>query len=238
LRHFSPSCYQFIFPTRLASAAIYPYNMEYNTERPKLVIAEYGRNIQRMIDYAISIEDREKRSKTARIIVNIMAQMNPHIRENEDYMHKLWDHLYYISDFKLDVDSPYPPPARDTFQKKPERIPYSDNKITFRHYGKYIEKLIEKISEMEDSDEKAYMIHVIANHLKKSYLNWNRDSVNDETIFKHLEELSGGKLKLTEDQQLLSTNEILSRNRNVKRKQSNYRKDNGGKRRNYNPKRY
>jgi hypothetical protein len=213
--------------------------MEYNTERSKLVIAEYGRNIQKMIDYATTIEDREKRNKTARIIVNIMAQMNPHVRENEDYMHKLWDHLHYIADFKLDVDSPYPPPARDTFQKKPERIAYSDNKITFRHYGKYVERMIEKISEMEDGEAKDQMIQVIANHLKKSYLNWNRDSVNDETIFKHLEELSGGRLKLTEDQQLLSTNEILSRNRSGgKRKQSNYRKDNNGKRRNYNPKRY
>ena len=212
--------------------------MEYNTERSKLVIAEYGRNIQKMIDYAITIEDREKRSKIARIIVNIMAQMNPHVRENEDYMHKLWDHLYYISDFKLDVDSPYPPPEKDTFQKKPERIPYSDNKITFRHYGKYVEKLIEKVSELEEGEDKEYLIQVIANHLKKSYLNWNRDSVNDETIFKHLEELSGGKLKLSEDQQLLSTHEILSRNRSPKRKPTNYRKDNNGKRRNYNPKRY
>jgi hypothetical protein len=216
---------------------IYPKVMEYNTERSKLVIAEYGRNIQKMIDYTTTIEDREKRTKAAKVIVNIMAQMNPHIRENEDYMHKLWDHLYYISDFKLDVDSPYPPPQKDTFQKKPERIPYSDNKITFRHYGKYVEKMIEKISEMENGEEKDYLIQIIANHLKKSYLNWNRDSVNDETIFKHLEELSGGRLKLTDDQQLLSTNEILSRNRPAKRKSSNYRKDNN-KRRNYNQKRY
>ncbi len=213
--------------------------MEYNTERSQLVIAEYGRNIQKMIDHVITIEDREKRTKSANIIVNIMAQMNPQIRENEDYMHKLWDHLHYIANFKLDVDSPYPPPSKDTFQKKPEPIPYSDNEITFRHYGKYVEKIIAKISEMEDGDEKDYLIKIIANHLKKSYLSWNRDSVNDETIFKHLEKLSGGRLKLTEGQQLLSTNEILSRNRGPKHRSNNYRKDNGGgKRRNYNPKRY
>jgi len=192
-----------------------------------------------MIDHVITIEDREKRNKSAKIIVNIMAQMNSQVRENEDYMHTLWDHLHYIADFKLDVDSPYSPPQRDTFQKKPDPIPYSDNKITFRHYGKYVEKIINKIAEMEDGEEKNRLIQIIANHLKKSYLAWNRDSVNDETIFKHLEELSGGRLKLTEDHHLLSTNEILSRSRGVKHKSTNYRKDNnGGKRRNYNPKRY
>jgi len=212
--------------------------MEYNTERSQLVIAEYGRNIQKMIEHVTSIEDYEKRTKSAKAIVNLMAQMNPQVRENEDYMHKLWDHLHYIANFKLDVDSPYPPPDKDTFQKKPNPIPYSDNKITFRHYGKYIEKIINKVSEMEEGEEKDYLIKAIANHLKKSYLAWNRDSVNDETIFKHLEKLSNGKLKLNEDQQLLSTNEILSRSRITKHKSNNYRKDNGGKRRNYNPKRY
>jgi len=211
--------------------------MEYNTERSKLIIAEYGRNIQKMIEYTVTIEDREKRNKSAKAIVNIMAQMNPQVRENEDYLHKLWDHLYYISDFKLDVDSPYPPPSKDTFQRKPDKIPYSDNKITFRHYGKYVEKIIDKVSEMEDGEKKNSLIHIIANHLKKSYLNWNPDSVNDETIFKHLEELSGGRLKITDEHQLLSTNEILSHKR-PKRRQSNYKKDNNGKRRNYNPKRY
>ena len=210
--------------------------MEYNTQREKLVIPEYGRNVQKMIEFTVNVKDREKRNKYARIIVNIMAQMNPSIREQSDYMHKLWDHLYIISDFKLDVDSPFPPPDKDIIRRKPDPVPYSDNNITFRHYGKYVERLIEKIAEMEDGQEKDMLIKIIANHLKKSYLTWNRDSVNDETIFKHLEELSGGRLKLTDDHELVSTSELLSRSRSRK-KNNNYRQNNN-KRRNYNQKRY
>ena len=211
--------------------------MEYNTEREKLIIPEYGRNIQKMIQHAVEIEDRDKRNKYVQVIIGIMAQMNPQIRESADYLHKLWDHLFIISDFKLDVDSPFPPPERETLKKKPEKIPYSDNKITFRHYGKYIEKMIEKVAVLEDGPEKDELIKLIANHLKKSYLSWNRDSVNDETIFKHLEELSGGRLTLTDDHQLVATSEILSRNRG-RRKTTNYRQGNNGKRKNYNQKRY
>jgi hypothetical protein len=211
--------------------------MEYNTEREKLIIPEYGRNIQRMINFTVNVEDREKRNKYANIIVNIMAQMNPSIREHGDYLHKLWDHLYIISDFKLDVDSPYPPPAKEILKKKPEPVKYSDNKITYRHYGKYVERMIEAVANLDDGAEKDELIILIANHLKKSYLTWNRDSVNDETILKHLEELSGGRLQLTKDQELVSTTEIYSRNKN-RRSQSGYRQNNNGKRRNFNQKRY
>lgn len=211
--------------------------MEYNTEREKLAIPEYGRNIQNMIEYATTVEDREKRNKYARIIINIMAQMNPSIRDQGDYMHKLWDHLFIISDFKLDVDAPYPMPEKDLIKRKPDPVKYSDNQITYRHYGKYVEKMIENIAEMEDGPAKDELIRIIANHLKKSYLNWNRDSVNDETILKHLEQLSGGRLKLTEDQELVSTSELLSRNR-PRKKVTNYRQNNNNKRRNYNQKRY
>ena len=211
--------------------------MEYNTERERLAIPEYGRNIQKMIEYAVNIEDREKRNKYARVIVNIMAQMNPSLREQSDYLHKLWDHMFIISDFKLDVDSPFPPPEKDIIKRKPDPIKYSDNKIKYRHYGKYVEKIIEKVTEMEDGPEKDELIRIIANHLKKSYLNWNRDSVNDETILKHLEQLSGGRLKLTEDQELVSTSELLSRNRSRK-KNTNYRQNSNNKRRNHNQKRY
>ena len=211
--------------------------MEYNTEREKLAIPEYGRNIQNMIEYATTVEDREKRNKYARIIINIMAQMNPSIRDQGDYMHKLWDHLFIISDFKLDVDAPYPMPEKDLIKRKPDPVKYSDNQITYRHYGKYVERMIENIAEMEDGPAKDELIRIIANHLKKSYLNWNRDSVNDETILKHLEQLSGGRLKLTEDQELVSTSELLSRNR-PRKKVTNYRQNNNNKRRNYNQKRY
>ena len=138
--------------------------MEYNTARNKLVISEYGRNIQKMIEYTTNIEDSEKRNKSANFIINIMAQMNPRIRESGDYKHKLWDHMFMISDFKLDVDSPYPKPSKNILYSKPEKIPYQDNHIKFRHYGKNIEKIINKAIEYEDGPEKDALIKTIANH--------------------------------------------------------------------------
>ena len=190
--------------------------MEYNTARKNLVMPEYGRNIQKMILYAISVEDREKRTKVATTIVNIMAQMHPKLRESGDYKQKLWDHLYIVSDFKLDVDGPYPPPARDVLYARPKPLAYSDENIKYRHYGYNIQNIIEKAIAYEDGPEKDALIKTIANHMKKSYLNWNRDSVNDELIYKHLEELSSGNLKLADDVRLNETNDILARNRKKK----------------------
>ncbi|MCK4288059.1 MAG: DUF4290 domain-containing protein [Bacteroidales bacterium] len=190
--------------------------MEYNTARNKLVISEYGRNIQKMIEYTTTIEDSEKRNKSANFIINIMAQMNPRIRESGDYKHKLWDHMFMISDFKLDVDSPYSKPSKNILYSKPEKIPYQDNNIRFRHYGKNIEKIINKAIEYEDGPEKDALIKTIANHLKKSYLNWNRDSVNDELILDHLASLSKDNLKLNKEVRLNNTSEILERNRRKK----------------------
>lgn len=190
--------------------------MEYNTTRNKLIISEYGRNIQKMIEYATTIEDSEKRNKSANLIINIMAQMNPRIRESGDYKHKLWDHMFMISDFKLDVDSPYPKPSKNTLFSKPEKIHYQDNHIRFRHYGKNIEKIINKAIEYEDGPEKDALIKTIANHLKKSYLNWNRDSVNDELILDHLASLSKDNLKLNKEVRLNNTSDILERNRRKK----------------------
>lgn len=190
--------------------------MEYNTTRNKLIISEYGRNIQKMIEYAITIEDSEKRNKSANLIINIMAQMNPRIRESGDYKHKLWDHMFIISDFKLDVDSPYPKLTKNILYSKPEKISYQDNHIRFRHYGKNIEKIINKAIEYEDGPEKEALIKTIANHLKKSYLNWNRDSVNDELILDHLASLSKDNLKLNKEVRLNNTSDILERNRRKK----------------------
>ncbi|MEA3476554.1 MAG: DUF4290 domain-containing protein [Bacteroidota bacterium] len=190
--------------------------MEYNTTRKQLVMPEYGRNIQKMILYAISVEDREKRTRVATTIVDIMAQMHPKIRESGDYRQKLWDHLYIISDFKLDVDSPYPAPSKDILYTKPQPLSYSDEKIMFRHYGYNIQNIILKAIAYEDGREKDAFIKTIANHMKKSYLNWNRDSVNDELIYKQLEKLSGGKLELADDVKLNETNDILARNRKKK----------------------
>lgn len=187
--------------------------MEYNTTRPSMVIPEYGRNLQEMIRYTCTIEEREKRNKAAKFIINVMAQMHPQVRDSVDYKHKLWDHLYIIADFKLDVDSPYPPPAPLTLSTKPERLSYHDKEIDFRHYGKNIALIIEKAMLYEDGAEKDALVKTIAIHLKKSYLNWNRESVTDELIEEHLRILSNGKLKLHEDVRLTTTSDLLARNK-------------------------
>ncbi len=177
---------------------------------------EYGRNVQKMIQQAVSIEDREKRTTIAKAIVNIMASMNPKVKESGDYKHKLWDHLIIISGFNLDVDSPYPYPDRNVLEAKPQKLSYKKEPMRFRHYGRNVERIIAKAITLPEGEEKEALIEIIANHLKKSYLNWNRDSVNDELIYKHFEELSGGELKLDEGFRLHETSDILGRNRRKK----------------------
>ena len=187
--------------------------MEYNTTRGPLVIAEYGRNIQKMIEYITTIEDREKRTKAAHFIVNVMAQMHPQVKESGDFKHKLWDHLYIISEFKLDVDSPFQPPPTQTLSSKPEPISYHNMEIGYRHYGKNITLMIEKAAEYEEGPEKDALAKAIANHMKKSYLAWNRESVTDDLIEEQLRVLSNDKLKLHKDAKLTPTSDILARNK-------------------------
>ncbi len=187
--------------------------MEYNSQREKLIIPEYGRNVQKMIQHCMEIPDRVKRTRTAELIVNVMAQMNPKVKESVDYKQKMWDHLCIISDFKLDVDNPYPPPPKDLLYSKPKRINYSEGHIRFRHYGKNIERIIEKAISYPEGQEKEALIRIIANHLKKSYLNWNRNSVEDDLILEHLKVLSNHRLQVGDDFKLNNTNEILARNK-------------------------
>ena len=208
--------------------------MEYNTNRKHLEMPEYGRNVQKMVLYAISIEDKEQRLKIAQVIVNIMAQMHPKLRETADYKHKLWDHLHIISDWKINIDGPYPEPPKDILASKPKRVPYSTAKIKYKPYGKNIEQLIEKAIAYEDGPAKDAFMKSIANQLKKSYLNWNRDSVNDELIFKHFAEMSDGKLVSEGDFKLNETSEILARNKKKKYtgkpRDNNYSQKNKGRR--------
>jgi hypothetical protein len=199
--------------------------MDYNTSRSHLVIPEYGRNIQTMIEHLNTIEDRETRTKSAHFIVNVMAQMHPQLKESADYKHKLWDHMHLIAGFKLDVDAPYPLPPPDILQAKPKHIGYNTDRIKYGHYGKYIIEIIKKVAEFEEGEEKSELVNTIANHMKKSYLTWNRDSVTDATIADNLAELSKGELTITEDAKLIATSEVLQRN-NVKKKKHNPRKDN------------
>lgn len=196
---------------------------DYNTRRPKMVIPEYGRNIQKMIDHAITIDNREERNKIANAIISVMGQLNPHLRDIADFKHKLWDHLFIISDFKLDVDSPYPLPDKEAIAKKPEKLAYPENNIKFKHYGKTIENLIEQAILMEDKDEKKALINIIANLMKKTYLTFNRDSVNDELIINDLKILSKGKLNLEDTFEFVSTDDILSSDKGRKTTTNNAR---------------
>jgi hypothetical protein len=203
-------------------------NMEYNTSLGRMVIPEYGRNIQKMIQFAMTVEDREERNRVARAIINVMGQLNPHLRDVTDFKHKLWDHLFIISGFKLDVDSPYPIPEKGILETKPERVDYPSGDIRYRHYGKTIERLIQKGAEMEDPAMREAFTEVLANLMKRSYLAWNRDSVNDDVILQHLEELSKNKLKLTDRSKLASTSEILAKTAPPASEKSKDNKKKGG----------
>jgi hypothetical protein len=193
--------------------------MEYNTTRDTMKISEYGRNIQNMILYIAALPEREKRNQLTATLVNILAIMNPDMRDQVDIKHKLYDHVHIMSDFTLDIDSPYPIPPRPEEAPRPARVPYTQETIKLRPYGKYMQRMIEKAVEYEEGEEKDELVKTIANNLKKMYLNWNRDSVNDELIHEHLSLLSGKKLKLREDDRLHSTVDILKANKQVLDKQ-------------------
>lgn len=183
--------------------------LKYNTEREKLIISEYGRNIQTMIKHLMDIEDRNKRTEAAHFIVNVMAQMNPQVKESNDYIHKLWDHLHIISDYKLDVDSPFDAPRQGVIITKPEHIGYQKNNIKHGHYGNYITELLKRIEEVEEEQKREVLLLSIANQMKRDYLTWNRETVNDLLILEDLHKLSGEKFSLPNDIKLTSTNEIL-----------------------------
>lgn len=192
--------------------------MEYNTTRDNLKISEYGRNIQNMIKHITTLTDREQRNRMTATLVNILAIMNPDMRDQVDIRHKLYDHVHLMSDFTLDIDSPYPVPPRPEEAPAPARVPYTQENIKLRPYGKYMQRMIEKAVEYEEGEEKDALVKTIANNLKKMYLNWNRDSVNDELIHEHLSLLSGTKLKLRDDDRLHSTTDILKANKQVPEK--------------------
>jgi hypothetical protein len=186
--------------------------MEYNTQQEHLIIPEYGRNIQSMIDHCCTITDRDERNICARAIIQVMGQLNPHLRDVADFTHKLWDHLFIISKFRLDVDSPYPRPTPETFTEKPARLSYPLGRIKYKHYGKTIENIIKKAKELPEGAEKEELTRLIANQLKKSYINWNKDAITDDIIFKNLEEMSGGALKMDESAVLTSSQELSRAN--------------------------
>jgi len=186
---------------------------DYNTQRSKMILPEYGRNIQKMVEYTTQIEDDEERNRAARAIIAIMGNLNPHLRDVAEFKHKLWDHLYIISDFKLDIDSPYEKPTPETLLEKPKPVPYSDYSIKYKHYGKIIELLIKEAIGFEEGEEKETLVKLIANHMKKCYLTWNREVVTDELIFEDLKRLSGGALSVSPDLRLSESRDILQKNK-------------------------
>lgn len=194
-------------------------NLEYNTEREQLIIPEYGRHIQKMVNQAMAMEDRQERNKCAHSIIAVMGNLNPHLRDVPDFQHKLWDQLFMISDFKLDVDSPYPMPSPEELAQRPEPLAYPQNFPKYRFYGNNIKRMIDVAIKWEDGDKKDGLVITIANHMKKSFLNWNKDTVDDHVIFNHLYELSNGQLNLKNSEEDLTqaTDLIKNKKRFVKK---------------------
>ncbi|CAN5244309.1 hypothetical protein BH20BAC1_BH20BAC1_06920 [soil metagenome] len=196
--------------------------MEYNTTRNHLEIREYGRHIQKMVEYVLTIEDREQRQKNAYAIIELMGFLNPHLKNVEDFRHKLWDHLFLISDFKLDVDSPYPIPTRETLKAKPDVLKYPKRYPKYNHLGKNIEIVIDKALEEEDPEKRQGFANAIAYYMKLTYSNWHKELVHDDNIQTELASITQGELEFN--------------NRPfIKHKPENLREDfNGGKyRKNY-----
>lgn len=172
---------------------------------------EYGRNIQKMVDYAVGIKDREERTKAAKAIIDVMGSLNPHLRDVPDFRHKLWDHLAIMSRFKMDIDTPYPLPSMEKIKEHPQKLPYSSSRIKYRHYGKLVEKLIDKIKEINDPEQKRALIVLTANHMKKSFLTWNKDSVEDEQIYNDINAYYGSQIVLPEGMTLSASKDLLQR---------------------------
>ncbi|MCB0445431.1 MAG: DUF4290 domain-containing protein [Gelidibacter sp.] len=188
-------------------------DLEYNTEREHLIIPEYGRHLQKMINYAKEQPTKEERNKVSKAIISVMGNLQPHLRDVPDFQHKLWDQLYIMSNFDLDADSPYPIPSKDELNSKPEPLKYPQNFPKYRFYGNNIKTMIDVANTWEESDLKEALIYTIANHMKKCFLNWNKDTVEDDVIYKHLFELSGGKINLKETDEDLSDATSLMRSK-------------------------
>ena len=184
-------------------------SLEYNTERTGLIIPEYGRHIQKMVDQAVGCPDKKERNKMAKAIIGVMGNLNPHLRDVPDFQHKLWDQLFIMSGFNLDVDSPFPKPSKEIYEEKPEKLNYPQNHPKYRFYGNNIKKMIDVATNWDEGEMKKELIYVIANHMKKCFLKWNKDSVDDVIIFNHILELSNGKIKIDKNSKPLTDSKDL-----------------------------
>ena len=195
--------------------------MDYNSNRKKLLLPEYGRHIQKMVDHCVTIQDKEEKTKCAHSIIGNMGNMFPHLRDVNDFKHKLWDHLAIMSDFQLGIETPFELPEKDTLYERPKKLAYNNQRIKYRHYGRTIEQMIEKAAEMEDGEHKKHLIMLIANNMKKSLLTWNKDFPGDERVFNDMKGISGGKLEIGDDIKIPEQREHhsnQSQNRNRKKR--------------------
>lgn len=208
--------------------------MEYNTTRGMLMLPEYGRNVQNMIQHAMELADREERNRAAQAIIEVMGQLNPHLRDVDDYRHKLWTHLFVMSDFALDVDSPYEIPEREALVERPKIMPYPKSKIRYGHYGQYTQKILEHSEEVVDEKEREYLKSSMSNFMKYQYLAYNNAAVENNVIANQLKELSKGDLELDNPDELVSTN-LLLRQIGTAQNQNNQRRNNNN---NNNKKKY
>lgn len=199
--------------------------MEYNTKREQLTIPEYGRNVQKMINHAVSLKDKNKQQECVDAIISFMGQMNPHLRDVKEFTHKLWDHLHIMSDFKLDIASPYKKPEPKKLKEKPNKMDYPKNKIRFSYYGNTIPKMIETALSMKGS-EREIITGMIANQMKKSYILFNESSVDNNIIKSHLKQLSNGQLSVADDFEFIRSSSIRvgGGNRKNSHKKRNYKK--------------
>ncbi|MWW23274.1 DUF4290 domain-containing protein [Algibacter lectus] len=206
-------------------------DLEYNTEREHLIIPEYGRHMQKMINYAKTRETKEERNKLANGIIAVMGNMQPHLRDVPDFKHKLWDQLFIMSNFQLDADSPYEIPTKEIYEERPEPLKYPQNFPKYRFYGNNIKTMIDVANTWEDGELKEALLYTIANHMKKCFLNWNKDTVEDAIIYGHLFELSEGKIDLRNSEEDLSDSTSLLR---TKSKFANNNNKKGGQKKSNN----
>ena len=200
--------------------------MEYNTTRNLMSMREYGRHIQKMVEYLLTIEDKEERQQQALVVIELMGFLNPHLKNVEDFRHKLWDHLFFISGFKLDVDSPYPIPRKETYKQKPDPLPYPKRHPRYSHLGKNLELIVDKALKEEDAEKKAGFANAIAYYMKLAYSNWHKELVHDDAIRSELDDITGGQLEFS------NTPYIKHRVQNFER--DDYRSSNsGGRRQNF-----
>ena len=215
-------------------------SLQYNTKRTQLIIPEYGRHVQIMVNQLVATEDKEERNKMSKAIIGIMGNLSPHLRDVPDFQHKLWDQLFIMSDFELDVDGPYEKPLRELLEEKPARLPYPQKFPRYRFYGNNLKSMINVAKDWEDGDMKSALVFNIANHMKKCFLNWNKDTVEDIVILNHLAELSDKTLTVKEELlPLTDTAELLKgRPKNGNGPKSNHKAPQRNKRNNNNRKRY